>query len=894
MSGRQAAKRRRVLLVHQTHWDVEVFMSASDTLAIGVSNMALVLRLLEENPAYTFTFDQGCYLSPAFAMAPGLREPLMRHAGAGRVEVAGGTWTMPDLNIPCGESFLGNVQRGLAFFSGELGLEAPLSWTLDCFGHPPSFPQLARGCGFEANVFGRVMEPGSPTDFRWRGIDGTELRSHFLSGGYAALWPCPATFPEFRELMDDRLAYHAERANTDSLLLLMGGDNAAPDAQVIGFVAEYNRVQDRYEIFFSTPSRYIEAIAAECAGTGKDLPVVEGDLNPVFTGCYSARIRVKQRNRELETLLLDAEKLEAMVAWTAGPGDAPEPRTAPPSPLLDAWEPVVFNQFHDIICGSHVDLVYRATLERFAIAEHLARARQSEELAALASRIDTSGDGIPIIVFNTLGHARSEAVEVPLALGGERLVDIEVRDSSAALVPCDVLSAERYGDGSIRAARILFVARNLPPLGWEVYRVLPAGGRRAPTDLATSEAHRTRDNYAHGWIESSFARVSVDLWSGAITGLRVAGDSAGAGGAEGWEAIPAGSAANVVTREQDFGNFWQYNGPCKGDAHRPLPSRDPLPDRHEPSAIFSDRFHGDGAVIRGNARVEIAIDRPFGSGHHATRVRLTAGSPRVDIVTTVENQEERVRYRAAFPTTLAGGAITHEIPFGAIERPEGEYPAQGWIDLSKDGRGLALLNRGLPGNAVVDGVLLLSLLKCTALKEGYGDVSGFPDTSAGYEKGVRHVFEYALLPHAGDWRSARLWQAGQELNTPAVVRQAVAHAGELPARLSLLKLSHPELALSALKRNGDGVVVRVYEASGRAIDAARIDLDASVLAAAPPHGASRPLEVFAADLLERPGTLLATLDPRHGTGFSFPIGGFGIRTFLVRPARDPGTHGGTR
>ena len=72
----------------------------------------------------------------------------------------------------------------------------------------------------------------------------------------------------------------------------------------------------------------------------------------------------------------------------------------------------------------------------------------------------------------------------------------------------------------------------------------------------------------------------------------------------------------------------------------------------------------------------------------------------------------------ALPTTLAEGVITQEIPFGAIERPKGEFPAQNWMDYSDGQKGVAVLNRGLPGNNVDDDVMLLSLLKCTATEGG--------------------------------------------------------------------------------------------------------------------------------------------------------------------------------
>ncbi len=61
--------------------------------------------------------------------------------------------------------------------------------------------------------------------------------------------------------------------------------------------------------------------------------------------------------------------------------------------LQDAWEPVLFNQFHDIICGSHVDVVYRATLDRFDFSQELARLGTARGLEELTRRIDTSGDG---------------------------------------------------------------------------------------------------------------------------------------------------------------------------------------------------------------------------------------------------------------------------------------------------------------------------------------------------------------------------------------------------------------------------------------------------------------------------------------------------------------------
>src|SRR5205085_1946504 len=96
-----------------------------------------------------------------------------------------------------------------------------------------------------------------------------------------------------------------------------------------------------------------------------------------------------------------------------------------------------------------------------------------------------------------------------------------------------------------------------------------------------------------------------------------------------------------------------------------------------------------------------------------------------DISTDLVNQEEFVRYRVVFPTSIPKGTSMEEIPFGAIERPQRqEFPAQNWGDYGDGSKGLALLNRGLPGNNVADGNMMLSLMRSARLIS-YGFIGGY-------------------------------------------------------------------------------------------------------------------------------------------------------------------------
>jgi alpha-mannosidase len=216
---------------------------------------------------------------------------------------------------------------------------------------------------------------------------------------------------------------------------------------------------------------------------------------------------------------------------------------------------------------------------------------------------------------------------------------------------------------------------------------------------------------------------------------------------------------------------------------------------------------------------EFRVAHPFDGGSFASAVRIYNGVRRIEFHTRLVNNEKYVRYQAIFPTTIEGGRNVHEIPFGAIERPDRiEFPAQNWVDQGDGRRGIALLNVGLPGNVADGGTLMLSLLRSHNLGR-YGFGGGYEpgmSSESGFQLGIERSMRYALVPHAGDWTSARVFRDGYEFNHPLIVRKAAPHAGPLPKRWGLLEVSSPQVVVSSLAPDRDGrPVLRVYEATGQ-------------------------------------------------------------------------------
>ncbi|NQT11449.1 MAG: hypothetical protein HQ582_01790, partial [Planctomycetes bacterium] len=455
-------------------------------------------------------------------------------------------------------------------------------------------------------------------------------------------------------------------------------------------------------------------------------------------------------------------------------------------------------------------------------------------------------------VFNTLGWPRTDVAEAEIGFSRGGVRDLTLFDPADQVVPVQLLDAKHYADGGLKLAKILFLARDVPAMGHATYRVVPL-------DAPSQSPATAGEPLEGGSLENEFYRLTLDLPTGAITSLVVKSD--------GWEVLRA--PANVVTRQHDAGDFWELYRPLDGGSRIAMTDRQPVPGPDD--AVFSNQF-GDtpGSLVAGPVLGEYRVSHPFGEkGAFATTIRLYAGLPRIDIRTRIVNHEKHVRYQVLFPTSIQGGQNMHEIPFGAFERPEGiEFPAQNWVDYSDGSHGLSLLNRGLPGNVVTDGTLMLSLFRATRIV-AYGFAGGYErgmSSDTGFNLGRELTFDYALAPHAGDWRQAQPYRRGLELNNPLIVRKTTPHEGRLPARWGLFDLSHPAVVVSALKPGADAsAVLRVYEAAGNPAKEVRLRCRANLLSAEETN------------LMEDPGRKLTVTD----NTLQFDLKPFEIKTFKL-------------
>lgn len=227
----------------------------------------------------------------------------------------------------------------------------------------------------------------------------------------------------------------------------------------------------------------------------------------------------------------------------------------------------------------------------------------------------------------------------------------------------------------------------------------------------------------------------------------------------------------------------------------------------------------------------LAVDFTFGRSPATMRVTLAANEPFLRIELGVDWSERRTLVRVENWLTVSTDRVTYGSPHGTIERSakrqtpaeqaKFEVPGQRFAAV-RDGEGtgvalLALDTYGWSARALPKGGTRLghSLLRGTTWPDSRADLG-------------EHRFSYAFAPlnRAGNGEIERMCEA-------------FAHE----RRVRLFTCDEPSVAIAACKpaHDGDGVVLRVRECDGRAVDA-RVRCGARMTEAIAIDGLERKIE----------------------------------------------------
>lgn len=746
----------KLTLAGHAHIDTAWLWPLRETKRKCSRTFSTILRLMEQYPEFSFSCSQPQQYAWIKEHYPEIFEGIKQRVKDGRWELCGGAWIEPDHNIPAGESLVRQYLYGNRWFEAEFGKRSDIAWIPDSFGYTWSLPQILRKAQIDVFVTSKIDWSQYTTFpysfFLWEGIDGTRIPAVMPPLNYNGN-PAPS---DLREQWDK----FKQKERVDELPFPFGyGDGGG--GPTTGMIEHGKRLQNTVGVPQCEFGRLSDCVKRMAKNTdAAELPVYNDELYlELHRACQTSQARTKRHNRTCERLLRDAEFLNSL-AWLY---DGEYPNEA----LYSSWLTVLTNQFHDLLPGTSITEVFMQAEWDYAEVEETTQRLIESGTATLHPQIDTTGEGTPIVVFNTLSWSRTDVARLRMTLPDE---PVSIVDGDGAAMPSQRISEDE----------LLFLARDVPSMGYRVFHLCEESKDvdGFPTVRADSDT-----------LENDFVRVEIDK---------------------------EGLLSRIYDKEQERDVLAPGE---KGNQLQLFDDRPHLYDAWDIDVNFEEKMWTPGPArtieVResGPLRAVVRLVRHTDESTITQDITLHAHSPRIDFVTRVDWWEKRTLLKAAFPVAVRASRATYEIQYGAIERPTHdntafdrarfEVPAQRWADLSEGDFGVSLLNDCKYGYDVKGHVLRLSLLRSPIDPDPHADEG-------------EHHFTYALYPHGGTWRDGTARSAA-ELNGNLLPVVAETTSGLLPSAYSFIACNADHVVIDTVKKAEDSgaLIVRLYEAYGQ-------------------------------------------------------------------------------
>lgn len=744
-----------VHLIANAHLDPVWLWRWQEGYAEVLATYRSALDRLKEYPELRFTSACACYYEWIEEACPEMAAEIKERVAEGRWEITGGWYIQPDCNIPSGESFARHTLISQNYFKEKFGVSARTGYNVDSFGHNGAIPKILRAGGMDRYVF---MRPGEeekelPDAFRWRSDDGSEVTAYRI--------PIMYCISPGREQHIDTIAARMADGRERMAFVGVGNHGGGPTVRLIESINARNDGSLRY----STTDAYFSALDGE-------LPVVSEELQHHAIGCYSAVSEIKKNNALCEAELYCAEALSVMAGKLLDD-------TYPAEKYERAWKNVLFNQFHDIMCGCAIKSAYDDARLLHHEALSIAEREINLSMQRIAQNIDTvHGDtappdinggsmwrhatlGSPVVVFNANPFETEGIVKIDGA--AVRVVGPDGEEMLTQRVRAERTNCE---DDKWRTA---FCAK-LPAFGYRVYRAFFDGESKT----GCGDTFATEKT-----LENDILFVEFDEKSGEIA--TVIDKRSG-------KRLIDTTLESVLLDETDC-DTWAHNKITLGK---------------RVGSFGKPQFR---IIENGPLRATVEITQLYGKSTLTRRYSLVKGSRELRADTVVDFHEKHRTLKLCLP---CGEGVTAAIPYGTTDRKtiEKEFPFSRWLS---NGTICAAFDSKY-GYDCADGFVRITALRSPV----YADHFGKRDELCEYTEQGKTEFSYVLFAYEGKADAQRRCDS---LVRPLRTVNTSFHGGRLPESYSAFESdTESAVIVSAIKRSRDGeaTIIRFSDYEGRA------------------------------------------------------------------------------
>ncbi len=362
------------LMVGHAHIDMNWMWGYPETVQIVLDTFRTMLNMMKAHPHFTFAQSQASTYAIVEEFEPEMLDEIRERIREGRWEVTASSWVEPDHNMPNLESEIRHLLYTKRYLNKLLGVSEEslnLDFEPDTFGHNSRWPDVAGAAGVKYfyHCRGEIIDGL----YRWRGQSGNELLSFCEPDWYCGV--------SIKDEVVQRIPDFCEKFGIPAMLTVYGvGDHGGGPTN-----RDLYHIEDMmtWPIFPTVKCGTYREFFEMAEKVRESLPVLEGERNVMFSGCYTTQTRIKRGNAMSERMLNKGEMFSAFAHSCAN-------ATYRRSDMEKAWRKVLFNHFHDIIPGSGV-----ADTREYAMGEYqkvlaTAGAARRNAYVAISERIDTS------------------------------------------------------------------------------------------------------------------------------------------------------------------------------------------------------------------------------------------------------------------------------------------------------------------------------------------------------------------------------------------------------------------------------------------------------------------------------------------------------------------------
>lgn len=374
----EEAKALTVLLIAHAHIDMNWMWGFNETVSLTVSTFETMLKLMDEYPQFKFSQSQASVYRIIEEYAPYLLPVIRKRIKEGRWEVTASTWVENDKNMSSAESMSRHLLYTRNYLSELLGIDKEslnIDFEPDTFGHSENLPEILSQGGVKYYYHCRGYN--KEHIYRWRAPSGAEVlfyREPVWYNDELARYDSLGFVPSFCK----------EYGITKTMKFYGVGDHGGgPTRKEIEHWLEMQTWPLMPTIQFGTLREFYESLEEK----REQFHIVEQELNYIFSGCYTTQARVKRANKLGEDRLGEVDNIDVLAK-------ALVPDFKAPSDIKDAWEKILFNQFHDILPGSGVIGTYQYAMGEMQRAMASAQVNLSHAMNEICARINTASLGI--------------------------------------------------------------------------------------------------------------------------------------------------------------------------------------------------------------------------------------------------------------------------------------------------------------------------------------------------------------------------------------------------------------------------------------------------------------------------------------------------------------------